>query len=208
MNPPKTINILKYLSEDMTVMNPGEDSPEAQFVPGLVEAYGHPSGFLKVLPFIFPKIIKTIRNIKRSYGSLKENPVMEKRIIPPELLQEFEIYARKLGCSNIAYTKVPPNYIFSNKVILFENAIVLTMEMKKSKMKKAPSFTSSREVWHAYAGLGKIVNQLADFLRKHGYASEAGPALGGETNYPYLAQRAGMGLIGKHGILISNDNGI
>ena len=81
------------------------------------------------------------------------------------------------------------------------------MDMKKSSMKKAPSVRTSKEVWRAYAGLGKIVNQLSGYLRKRGFQAQAGPALGGETNYPYLAQKAGLGYIGKHGLLISEGNG-
>jgi epoxyqueuosine reductase QueG len=81
------------------------------------------------------------------------------------------------------------------------------MDMNKSKMKYAPSIATSREVWRAYAGLGEIVNKLSDYLRKRGFQSQAGPALGGETNYPYLAQKAGLGYLGKHGLLISRGCG-
>ncbi len=207
MKAPKIVNINSYLSEGTPVIAPGNQSPEAQFVPGLVKAYGHFSGFLKVLPVVFPKVVKTILNIKKSYKTLQNNPSNPRRKISRAELQDFEDYARKLGCTDIAYTKVPRDYVFANRVVLFENAIVLTMEMKKRKMNKAPSVITSSEVWRAYAVLGVTVNRLADYLRNQGFSSEAGPALGGETNYPYLAQKAGMGLIGKHGILISKGNG-
>ena len=81
------------------------------------------------------------------------------------------------------------------------------MDMKKSKIGKAPNITAGKEVWRTYAELGKIVNHLSQFLRERGYNAQAGPALGGEVNYPLLAQKAGLGYIGKHGILISRRNG-
>jgi len=66
---------------------------------------------------------------------------------------------------------------------------------------------AGKEVWRSYAALGKIVNQLADFLRAHGHNAQAGPALGGDVNYPRLAQKAGLGHIGRPGILISRGSG-
>ena len=201
------VMIKNYLSEDIPVIEPTELSPKGLFVPGIVSTYGKRSGFFKVLPFIFPNILKAILNIRKSYRSLRKNNSLKEIQIKVDELRGFEEYVKKLGCSGIGYTKVPREFIFSNKVILYGNAIVLTIDMEKEKMKKAPSISTSKEIWRAYAGLGKIVNKLTEYLRKKGFQAQAGPALGGETNYPYLAQKAGMGYIGKHGLLISKDNG-
>ncbi len=38
----------------------------------------------------------------------------------------------------MGYTEVPREHIFRNRAILFKNAIVLTMEMDKEKIKTAP----------------------------------------------------------------------
>lgn len=207
MKAPKMVDIKNYISESVSVITPTNISPKGLFVPKVVSAYGKISGFLKVIPFLFHHIIKTLLNIRKSYGSLKKNLSLNQTHISTDALRDFEVYAKKLGCSQIGYTKVPRDYIFSNKVILFENAIVFTMDMNKRKMKNAPSIATSREVWRAYAGLGLIVNKLTDYLRNKGFRAQASPALGGETNYPYLAQKAGMGYIGKHGLLISKNNG-
>ncbi len=207
MKAPKMVDIKNYLYTDTPVIQPAPQSPEGRFVPEIVSEHGRISGFFKVIGFLLPSVVKTLVNIRRSYKSLKKNPTPKRTTIDEAALKDFESYARKIGCSGIGYTKVPREYIFNNKVILFDHAIVLTMEMKKSRMKKAPSVRTSMEVWRAYAGLGKIVNQLSRYLRKRGYQAQAGPALGGETNYPYLAQKAGMGYIGKSGLLISKGMG-
>jgi epoxyqueuosine reductase len=207
MKAPKMVDIKNYLHTDTIVIKPLPESPPGLFVPEIVSEHGQISGFLKVMGFIFPHIFKTLVNIRKSYKSLKTNPSPIKTSIPAATLKEFEDFAKILGCSQVAYTKVPREYIFSNKVILFDNAIVLTMDMKKSCMNNAPSLRASKEVWRAYASMGKIVNQLSGYLRKNGFSAQAGPALGGETNYPYLAQKAGLGYIGKHGLLISEENG-
>jgi Pyruvate/2-oxoacid:ferredoxin oxidoreductase delta subunit len=207
MKEPRMVNIKNYLPADIPVVLPSLQSPEGKFVPEIVSKYGKISGFFKVIIFLLPYFIKALVNIRKSYKSIEKNPVNAKTEISSDVLKDFEEYAKKLGCSQVGYTKVPREYIFKNKVILFENGIVLTMNMKKSRMKKAPSIWTSMEVWRVYAELGKIVNKLAKYLRKKGFKAQAGPALGGETNYTYLAQKAGLGYIGKHGLLISKENG-
>ncbi|MEO1289360.1 MAG: hypothetical protein AAFV93_16480 [Chloroflexota bacterium] len=52
-----------------------------------------------------------------------------------------------------------------------------------------------------------ISSKLAIFLRKNGYAAYPGTALGGTTDYVYLAELAGLGAIGYHGLLISPHTG-
>ncbi|MHA2214107.1 MAG: 4Fe-4S dicluster domain-containing protein, partial [Candidatus Thorarchaeota archaeon] len=45
------------------------------------------------------------------------------------------------------------------------------------------------------------------FLRQHGYAAQADHPLGGLVLYPPLAQKAGIGWVGKHGVLITPEFG-
>ncbi len=44
-------------------------------------------------------------------------------------------------------------------------------------------------------------------MRKKGYNAQPDPPVGGSTYFPLLAQKAGLGYIGKHGLLISERNG-
>lgn len=76
------------------------------------------------------------------------------------------------------------------------------MEMKKSIIDTAPSPYAKKEIMRTYYELGRVANKVCDFLRKRGYSAQAGPALGGDVNYPKLAENAGLGAIGKHGLLI------
>ena len=116
----------------------------------------------------------------------------------------------------VSYAKVPQSYVFRNKGILYPSAIVLTMPMGKDRIGQAPEIAAGREVWRAYDRLGRAVNDLAEFLRDRGYGAQGGAALGGDVNYVRLAQDAGLGWIGTHGVLkrecffqrgLSEDNG-
>ena len=58
-------------------------------------------------------------------------------------------------------------------------------------------------VFDTYDSLGIAANRIAAFLREMGYAAQADHPLGGAALYPPLAQKAGIGYVGKHGLLIT-----
>lgn len=196
-------NIDNYIDENTSVIKSSEKAHEGLIVPEIIKEHG--SGGMKIddLAVMLPKIIRTIKESKKSYKSLKDNPNLDRTIIDDNTLEELKSFSYTLGVSDIGFTKVDPSMIFKDRKILFENAIVFTMEMKRAAIDYAPSIKTKSEVFRTYLELGKIVNKVAKFLRKQGYNAQAGPALGGDVNYPLLAQKAGLGTIGKHGLLIS-----
>lgn len=196
-------NIKDYINEDTRVIEASEEAREGLIVPEIIMTYGKGGMKLNDLLVMLPKMLKTMKEVKKSYRTLKNNPNFNKTIIDDSTLEELKSFAYDLGISDIGFAKVSPSMIFRNKKILFENAIVFTMEMKRSAIDYAPSMKTKKEVFRTYLQLGKIVNKIAKFLRKRGYNAQAGPALGGDVNYPLLAQKAGLGTIGKHGLLIT-----
>jgi len=120
---------------------------------------------------------------------------------------ELESLARRAGARDIKYIKVPPNAIFQGKGIPHEYAIVITVEMDKEKLANAPSFDAFLEVAKGYKKLAVIGNKMARFIRKNGYAAYPGTSLGGITDYVYLAELAGLGATGYHGLIISPNEG-
>ncbi|MHA2328346.1 MAG: 4Fe-4S dicluster domain-containing protein [Candidatus Hodarchaeales archaeon] len=148
-----------------------------------------------------------IKGINRSLTSINQNPTAPKSLIHPELLQEFEKYAESLGISSVGYTKLPRNLIFQDKAVLHDNAIVLSMEMDKEKIELAPNPKTASMIMKTYNDLGKASNQLTKFLRKHEYFAQAGHPLGGLVLYPPLAEQAGLGYHGKHGLIITPEHG-
>ena len=102
---------------------------------------------------------------------------------------------------------MPDEIIFRGKSIPHRNAIVITGEMDKDKIATAPSFECMTEVQATYADTGTIVTKIAGYLRRRGYAAVPCHSLGGVVDLPALAQHAGMGAHGRHGLLISKKNG-
>ncbi|BEP29705.1 4Fe-4S binding protein [Helicovermis profundi] len=192
-----------YIDLDTVTVKSSKKSPVGLIVPEIVLTYGKGKMKKDDLIVTMPKMVKTIIEVKKSYKTLKNNPLKAKTIIDEKTLNEFKKYAYEIGISDIGFTKVEPSMIFSGKEILFANAFVFTMEMKKESIEKAPSLDSKQEIFRTYLELGKVVNKLSSFLRERGFNAQAGPALGGDVIYPLLAEKAGLGALGKHGLLIT-----
>jgi epoxyqueuosine reductase len=125
----------------------------------------------------------------------------------PKFLSTLENMARTAGAADIRYVRVPRNAIFQQKGIPHAYALVITVEMDKKKLANAPSFDAFLEVAKGYGNLARIGNKLAGFMRRSGFAAYPGTALGGLTDYTHLAEVAGLGTIGYHGLLITPNEG-
>lgn len=158
---------------------------------------------LKVIPQAMP-LLRGMRRSAHMYDG-KFQPIENEA--SPEFLAELEAMAYAAGAKDIKYVKVPRNAIFRDKGIPHEYAIVFTVEMDKEPIDTAPSFECMHEVMRGYKNLAGISNKLASFMHTHGFAAYPGTALGGLTDYVYLAELAGLGAIGYHGLLISPHEG-
>jgi len=139
----------------------------------------------------------------KAIQSLKENPPEPKITIARQALHDFEKYAKSLGIGAIGYVQLPRELIFKDRAVLYDKAIVFLKEMDKDKIDRAPSVATFRMVFETYDSLGKLVNTLTSDLRQKGYGAQGGHPLGGLVLYPPLAVAAGLGWMGRHGLLIT-----
>ena len=203
----KSLNLNLYVDDDSKLLKSNKDSPVGHEVPLVVFEYSKPGNLHKMILPVLPKLIRSISSAMKSYRDVKKNKLSDKIRIENDYLKEIEDYALSIGCSQIGYTKVENWMIFKGKSVLFPNAIVVTMEMNKKEIAQAPGIRTLKEVFKTYQDLGSIVNKLANFIRKSGFQAQAGPALGGDVIYPALAESAGLGATGLHGLLISPETG-
>ena len=162
---------------------------------------------LKFFTSIMPKALSSIKNAKISFKDLQKNPEIPTKLAEPEFIKEFESYAYYLGIGKIGYTKITPNLVYQGSSVLFPNVIVLLYEMDNDSIQKAPSFDTFKMIMGTYKELNQHTNLLANFLRRKNYAVQAGPALGGVSNYVVMAKNANLGWVGKHGLLITPEFG-
>ena len=158
-------------------------------------------------PRTVPIIISSAYDIKKSLKSMTIISASLKTEISHQELTELEAHCRNLGIGAIGYAKIPHKYIFQQKAIRYENAIVLAMEMNKEKLEFAPSKETGVMVHKTYNKLGKVSLKIAGRLKGMGFGVHAGHPLMGQALYPALAVEAGMGWYGKHGMLITPDFG-
>lgn len=156
-----------------------------------------------LLPIMLPLQLQMRRSARLYDGKFQPT----KLEADPIFLKKLETLAREAGATAVKYVKVPRTAIFKHKGIPCEYAIVFTVEMDKDNMSTAPSFDAFKEVANGYKNLAVIGNKMANFLRRNGYAAYPGTALGGITDYTHLAELAGLGAIGYHGLLITPEEG-
>ncbi len=156
---------------------------------------------------IIPKALPLFVNMQlgaRMYDSAFHS---SRREASPEFIAELEARARAAGARDVGYVRVPRNAIFRGKGIPGEYAVLFTVEMDRAPIDTAPSFACQLEVMDGYKRMSIIANQLVRWMRRNGFAAYPGMALGGLTDYVYLAELAGLGAVGYHGMLISPGEG-
>ena len=136
-----------------------------------------------------------------------ENPDKPKFIAADEFIQEFENYAHSLGISSVGYTQMTSDLMIKDKFIQYPFTIVLTMEMGMDIIETVPGADAQDLNNTAYVKTFILTTKLSDYLREKGYATEVAHPEGGIVNFSALGQKAGLGYIGKSGLLITPELG-
>ena len=196
----------KQMYEDPNTIKGNETAPVMGFLKDREMSRGRL--WKKMRNFLpnFPTMIRLILETKRSTNSLKKNPKNPKTKTSDSFIDELGYYAKELGVV-IGFTKLRRELIFKNEAVLFDNAIVLCLEMDKEKISMAPSGPTEVMIMKSYNDLGIIAGKFATFLRKNGYGAQALHPLGGAVNYPPLVGDSGLGWYGKHGLAIIPEYG-
>ena len=124
-----------------------------------------------------------------------------------EFWQEFERKAKDFGIDLIGYTPILEDFVFYNLKVFGRNGIILGMEMLWNEIKTAPSIHCSIESFRVYYKLGEITIQLTEYLKELGYKSEAHHPFGGKFLFPPHAVAAGLGIMGRNGLVITPEFG-
>lgn len=145
-------------------------------------------------------------------------PDQEKQASDPKKNARFiSEWMKKTGAHSIGFTSLEDYHLYSHKgrgprageVIqkIHENAIAITVEMDHDMMQSAPLGTSVMESSEQYLRSGVLALKLAAFIRDMGYEATAHIDGNYELICPLVAVDAGLGVIGRLGLLMTPDLG-
>ena len=156
---------------------------------------------------LVPTVLGTMNTVSRSAEFMKRAAKSERTEAEPAFWDLVREVAKGLGALDVGFISVDDNEIFEQFEIPYRNAVVFTFGMDKDAIDTAPSFDALTEVLGTYGSLGKVANALTEYLRGAGYGAYPGFAIGGLVDYVRVAEQAGLGAIGYHGMLISPQEG-
>lgn len=136
-----------------------------------------------------------------------ENPITSKDKITKEFIKELESYAISLGLNEIGYTNDLTDLRLNNEGSQFKNAIVLTMKMTPELLNAKINGKAQNYNMELYEEFGKLTYQVSDFLRFNGYETYTAHPYDNVLKFSKLGEHAGLGGIGKSGLLITSDVG-
>ncbi len=155
--------------------------------------------------------LSTVKNFKEFLdGPVDEEPVS----IKPEHITTFiKNWAKKLGAISCGITELQPYHLYShagkgqeygmpiNKTHKY--AIAFTFEMDKEMMDTAPHGPTTIESADQYLKAGSVATQVASFIRNLGYPARAHIDGNYRVVCPLVARDAGLGEIGRMGLLMT-----
>jgi reductive dehalogenase len=129
----------------------------------------------------------------------------------------IKTWSKKLGAHSVGITELKDYHLYSNKgrgdlyakeiKNTHKYAIALTIEMDHEMIQTAPKAPVVMESTQQYLSSGTIALQIAYFLRNLGHSARAHIDGNYELICPLVARDAGLGEIGRMGLLMTPDLG-
>lgn len=156
---------------------------------------------------LIPTLLHTMNTMTQCAETMKHPQNPTQQTADGTFLAQIEQFARKNGAIEVGFVRIPPDDIFEGYALPYQNAIIFTVDMEAEAINTAPSYEALREVLKTYGALGELALKLSNYLHENGYGAYPGFPIGGMVDYVRVAQAAGIGAIGYHGLLISPSDG-
>ena len=182
--------------------------------PGLMQ-----DGALYYDPFTTAAAEASFKTVGAFHALLDEEDLSEQEVeIDPFKMSEFiRCWAAKLGAVSSGITELKDYHLYGTigrgerygQAVELDHAyaIALTVEMDKYLLDHAPYGPTVMESSQQYLNSGAIAVQLAEFIRHLGYSARAHIDGSYRVICPLVARDAGLGEIGRMGLLMTPELG-
>jgi len=169
-------------------------------------------------PFMYGSAAATFQVCENLIG-LCDGPVSETSIgaEPSETALYIKEWVRQLGAISVGITELKEDHLYSiggrreryGKPVTNNHkyAIAFTVEMDRDSMRRGPKAPTIMESAQQYLNSGTIAVQLAAFIRSLGFPARAHIDANYEVICPTVARDAGLGELGRMGLLITPELG-
>jgi len=201
--------------EDYYKRNPEKKKPDDRFRrnPGVLQP-----GTTQYHPLYFASADASFETIAALRGFVDGTVAEEKvRVDAGDMSRYIKNWSKKLGAVNCGITKLQDYHIYSTggrgerygkKFVKHHRfAIAFTVEMSHEMIQTAPAGTMVMESGQQYLESGRIALQVAQFIRNLGYEARAHIDGNYEVVCPLVARDAGLGEIGRMGLLMTPKSG-
>ncbi|MEN8201552.1 MAG: 4Fe-4S dicluster domain-containing protein [Bacteroidota bacterium] len=149
-----------------------------------------------------------------THGSISGS---RKEISPQKASNFITHWMKQTGAHSVGITKLRDYHLYSHKgrgplsghsiELKHKHAIAITVEMKHRMMQSAPEGTSVMESSEQYLQSGVLALKLASWIRESGYEATAHIDGNYDLICPLVAVDAGLGTLGRMGLLMTPDLG-
>ncbi len=196
--------------------NPAKKSLDDNFRkrPGLMQ-----KGALYYDPFTTAAANASFKTVAAFHTILDEEdlPDGQVKVIPDNMSHLIKRWTKKLGAVSVGITELKSYHLYSTigrgdrygEAVDLDHdfAIALTVEMEKELLDRAPYGPTVMESAQQYLNSGAIAVQLAEFIRNLGYSARAHIDGSYRVVCPLVARDAGLGEIGRMGLLMTPELG-
>jgi reductive dehalogenase len=178
-------------------------------LPGLLKP-----GTLHYNLLVFKAADATFRTVSALHDQV-DGPVGAEagNVEPPKISTFITQWSKSLGAYSVGILNLKPHHLYSiggrrhNYGKPIENnhkyAIVFTVEMDYRRVRMAPNAPITMESSEQYLRTGSIAVTIASFIRSLGYSARAHIDGNYQVRCPQIARDAGLGVIGRLGLLIT-----
>lgn len=136
-----------------------------------------------------------------------ENPINPIDSVTKEFLDDFEVYLKQLGIVDVSYVNGISDYFMHDFDFDFTSAIVFSYEISQCIHDVGAGAKAQEYNNDFYRDFGNIAYKISDYLRLRGFETMVAHPHEEIIDFSHIALKAGMGAIGKSGLLISPELG-